>query len=458
MATGRSDHPNQVNNVLGFPYIFRGALDVRATKINEEMKKAAVVALAELAKASVPEQVNIAYGETKLAFGRDYIIPKPFDPRLIAEVPPAVAKAAMDSGVALAPITDWEKYKDDLLERMGSDNKLVRLLINRAKTDPKRVVFAEADHLDVLKAAQIVHEDGIGIPVLLGNKETILELKEEIGFDAEVEIIDPKTKEEEERRNRYATTYWETRKRKGTTYLDAQKWMRERNYFAAMMVNKGEADALVTGYSRSYPSNVKPMMELIEKAQGVTRIATTNMMMTKRGPIFLADTAINPNPTADDLAKIALMTAKTVRMFGMEPVIAMVSFSNFGSSDNESALKIRKAVAFLHENYPDLIVDGEVQSDFALNPELISSKFPFSKIANKKVNTLVFPNLDAANITYKLLKELNKVMSIGPIMLGLDKPVHIFQLGASVEEMVNMAAVAVVDAQEKERRSKQIKK
>ena len=458
MATGRSDHPNQVNNVLGFPYIFRGALDVRATKINEEMKKAAVVALAELAKASVPEQVNIAYGETKLAFGRDYIIPKPFDPRLIAEVPPAVAKAAMDSGVALAPITDWEKYKDDLLERMGSDNKLVRLLINRAKTDPKRVVFAEADHLDVLKAAQIVHEDGIGIPVLLGNKETILELKEEIGFDAEVEIIDPKTKEEEERRNRYATTYWETRKRKGTTYLDAQKWMRERNYFAAMMVNKGEADALVTGYSRSYPSNVKPMMELIEKAPGVTRIATTNMMMTKRGPIFLADTAINPNPTADDLAKIALMTAKTVRMFGMEPVIAMVSFSNFGSSDNESALKIRKAVAFLHENYPDLIVDGEVQSDFALNPELISSKFPFSKIANKKVNTLVFPNLDAANITYKLLKELNKVMSIGPIMLGLDKPVHIFQLGASVEEMVNMAAVAVVDAQEKERRSKQIKK
>jgi len=234
--------------------------------------------------------------------------------------------------------------------------------------------------------------------------------------------------------------------------------MRERNYFAAMMVNKGEADALVTGYSRSYPSNVKPMMELIEKAPGVTRIATTNMMMTKRGPIFLADTAINPNPTADDLAKIALMTAKTVRMFGMEPVIAMVSFSNFGSSDNESALKIRKAVAFLHENYPDLIVDGEVQSDFALNPELISSKFPFSKIANKKVNTLVFPNLDAANITYKLLKELNKVMSIGPIMLGLDKPVHIFQLGASVEEMVNMAAVAVVDAQEKERRSKQIKK
>jgi len=457
MATGRSDHPNQVNNVLGFPYIFRGALDVRATKINEEMKKAAVIALANLAKATVPEQVNIAYGETKLTFGRDYIIPKPFDPRLISEVPPAVAKAAMDSGVALAPITDWQKYRDDLLERMGSDNKLVRLLINRAKTNPKRVIFTEADHLDVLKAAQIVHEEAIGIPILLGNKDIILELKEEIGFDAEVEIIDPKTKDEEERRNRFAISYWETRKRNGMTFLDAQKWMRERNYFAAMMVNNGEADALVTGYSRSYPSIVKPMLGLIDKAPGVTRIATTNMMMTKRGPIFLADTAINPNPSSDDLARIALMTAKTVRMFGMEPVIAMISFSNFGSSSNESAQKIRKAVAFLHENYPDLIVDGEIQSDFALNTELISSKFPFSKIANKKVNTLVFPNLDAANITYKLLKELDKVMSIGPIMLGLDKPVHIFQLGASVEEMVNMAAVAVVDAQEKERKAKQVK-
>ncbi len=344
MATGRSDHPNQVNNVLGFPFIFRGALDVRATKINEEMKKAAVVALANLAKASVPEQVNIAYGETKLTFGREYIIPKPFDPRLIAEVPPAVAKAAMESGVATAPITDWDKYRDELLERMGSDNKMVRLLINRAKTDPKKVIFAEADHLDVLKAAQIVKEEGIGEPILLGNKETILELKAEIGFDEDVTIIDPKTKDEEERRNRFANAYWESRRRRGTSLLDAQKWMRERNYFAAMMVNEGEADALVTGYSRSYPTVVKPMLELISKQQGVTRIATTNMMMTKRGPIFLADTAINPNPSAEDLARIALMTAKTVRMFGMEPVIAMVSFSNFGSSSDESAVKIRKAV------------------------------------------------------------------------------------------------------------------
>jgi malate dehydrogenase (oxaloacetate-decarboxylating)(NADP+) len=457
MATGRSDHPNQVNNVLGFPYIFRGALDVRATKINEAMKMAAVKALAELAKTPVPEQVNIAYGETKLNFGRDYIIPKPFDPRLIAVVAPAVAKAAMDSGVAQVEITDWEKYEEELLERLGSDNKMIRLLINRAKTNPKRIIFAEADHLDVLKAAQIVLEEGIGNPILLGNKEIIQELMLEIGFEGDITIIDPKTNEEDERRHKYAKTFWKTRQRRGITLLDAEKWMRERNYFAAMMVNEGEADAMVTGYSRSYPSVVKPIMELIDKGPGVTRIATTNMMMTSRGPIFLSDTAINVNPSAEDLAKIALMTAKTVRMFGMEPVIAMVSFSNFGSSHNESSKKIREAVDYLHKYYPDLIVDGEIQTDFALNSEMLKSKFPFSKLVNKKVNTLIYPNLDAANITYKMLKELNKADSIGPIMMGLDKPVHIFQLGASVEEMVNMAAVAVVDAQEKERKIKKIK-
>ena len=454
MATGRSDHPNQVNNVLGFPYIFRGALDVRATKINEEMKKAAVIALAELAKESVPEQVNIAYGETKLNFGKEYIIPKPFDPRLIARVPLAVAKAAIDSGVALNPITDWEKYEEELLERLGSDNKMVRLLTNRAKTEPKRVVFAEADHLDVLKAAQITHEEGIALPILLGNRELILELKDELGFDADVPIFDPKTKEEDKRRIKYGNIYWESRQRRGISQLDAQKWMRERNYFAAMMVNEGDADAMVSGYSRSYPSTVKPLMQLIGKAPGITLIATANMMMTNRGPMFLSDTAINPNPTADELAKIALMTAKTVKMFGMEPVIAMVSFSNFGSSSYESANKVREAVAYLHKYYPDLIVDGEIQSDFALNAEMLKAKFPFSKLAGKKVNTLIFPNLEAANITYKLLKELDKVDSVGPIMMGMEKAVHIFQLGASVEEMVNMVSVAVVDAQEKEKRKK----
>ena len=454
MATGRSDHPNQVNNVLGFPYIFRGALDVRATKINEAMKMAAVKALAALAKESVPEQVNIAYGETKLIFGRDYIIPKPFDPRLISTVAPAVARAAMESGVALHPILDWKKYEEELLDRLGSDNKMVRLLANRAKTDPKRVVFAEADHLDVLKAAQIAYEDKIAFPILLGNKEIILELKEEIGFDADVPIFDPKTDEEDKRRNHYADIFWKSRQRRGISHLDAQKWMRERNYFAAMMVNEGDADAMVSGYSRSYPSVVKPILQLIDKAPGISLVATTNMMMTNRGPMFLSDTAINPNPSADDLAKIALMTAKTVRMFGLEPIIAMISYSNFGSSTNESASKVRSAVKFLHENHPELQVDGEVQADFALNPEMLKDKFPFSKLAGKKVNTLIFPNLESANITYKLLKELYKVDSIGPIMLGMDKPVHIFQLGASVEEMVNMVAVAVVDAQEKDKRNK----
>lgn len=454
MATGRSDNPNQVNNVLGFPYIFRGALDVRATKINEAMKMAAVKALAALAKESVPEQVNIAYGETKLIFGRDYIIPKPFDPRLISTVAPAVAKAAMESGVALNPILDWQRYEEELLDRLGSDNKMVRLLANRAKTDPKRVVFAEADHLDVLKAAQIAFEDNIAFPILLGNKEIILELKEEIGFYAEVPIYDPKTKEEDKRRNEYADIFWNSRQRRGISLLDSQKWMRERNYFAAMMVNQGHADAMVSGYSRSYASVIKPILQLIDKAPGISLVATTNMMMTNRGPMFLSDTAINPNPSAEDLAKIALMTAKTVRMFGIEPVIAMISFSNFGSSSNPSTNKVRDAVKYLHDNHPELQVDGEIQADFALNSDMLKNKFPFSKLAGKKVNTLVFPNLESANITYKLLKELYKVDSIGPIMMGMDKPVHIFQLGASVEEMVNMVAVAVVDAQEKEKRNR----
>jgi malate dehydrogenase (oxaloacetate-decarboxylating)(NADP+) len=319
--------------------------------------------------------------------------------------------------------------------------------------DPRRIVFAEADQLDVLKAAQVVFEEGIGFPILLGKKEIILELKQELGFDADVEIIDPKINEEESRRNKFAAAFWKSRKRRGISLYDAQNLMRERNYFAAMMVNEGEADALVTGYSRSYPSVVKPILQLIDKAQGASIIATTNMMMTARGPMFLSDTAININPSADDLAKIAIMTAKTAKTFGIEPVIAMVSFSNFGSSTNESASKVRDAVAYLHENHPDMIIDGEIQADFALNPEMLKAKFPFSKLAGKKVNTLIFPNLESANITYKLLKELDKVDSIGPIMLGMGKSVHIFQLGASVEEMVNMAAIAVIDAQGKEKKN-----
>ncbi|WP_047548192.1 NADP-dependent malic enzyme [Psychroserpens sp. Hel_I_66] len=453
MATGRSDHPNQVNNVLGFPFIFRGALDVRATKINEAMKMAAVYALANLAKEPVPEQVNIAYGETRLTFGRDYIIPKPFDPRLIAEVPPAVAKAAMESGVAKEPIEDWEKYRDELLERLGSDNKIVRLLINRAKMSPKRVVFAEADQLDVLKAAQIVHDEGIAIPILLGRRQTIVKLMEEIEFDADIEIIDPKSDEEEERKNQYAKVYWEQRKRKGVTLYSAERIMRERNYYAAMMLNVGDADALISGYSRSYPLVVKPILELIGLAPGSTKAATTNVMMTQRGPMFLSDTSININPSAEDLTRIAQMTAGVVKMFGMEPVMAMISFSNFGSSKSQTAIKVREAVDYLHKRHPNLLVDGELQTDFALNRELLEATFPFSKLAGKKVNTLIFPNLESANITYKLLKELNKADSIGPIMMGLKKPAHILQLHASVDEIVNMTAIAVIDAQQKEKQA-----
>lgn len=454
MATGRSDKPNQVNNVLGFPFIFRGALDVRATKINEEMKLAAVHALAKLAKETVPEQVNIAYGERKLGFGKDYILPKPFDPRLMTEVPPAVAKAAMDSGVATDPITDWDKYRDELSDRMGSDNKLVRLLINRAKMDPKKVVYTEADQLNVLKAAQIAYEEGIAMPILLGNKEIILELKQEIGFDAEVEIIDPKTEEEAERRSRYAAFFWKSRERRGVTLFDAEKLMRDRSYFASMMVLNGEADAMLSGYSRSYPTALKPVLDLIPRVNGVSKVASTNLMLTRRGPVFLSDTAVNPDPTAEEVAKIALMTNHTVRMFGLDPVVAMISFSNFGSSKEETPRKMRQAVNILHKQYPDMVVDGEVQMDFALNQEMLKDKFPFSKLVGKRVNTLVFPNLDAANTTYKMLKELNGATSIGPILLGLDAPVHVFQLGANVDEMVNMTAVAVIDAQQKAIRKK----
>ncbi|MEW7277343.1 NADP-dependent malic enzyme [Aquimarina sp. 2201CG1-2-11] len=453
MATGRSDHPNQVNNVLGFPFIFRGALDVRATGINEEMKMAAVKALAELAKEPVPEQVNIAYGETRLNFGREYIIPKPFDPRLIAKVPPAVAKAAMESGVATEPISNWEKYEDELLERMGNDNKLVRLLLDRAKTNPKRIVFAEADHLDVLKAAQTVMEERIGFPILLGRKDVIIELMQEIDFDPTgIDIIDPKSDEEKERKNRYGKKYWETHKRKGITLYDAEKLMRERNYFAAMMVNEGDADALLSGYSRSYATVVKPMLDLIGLAKGAARVATMNVMMTDKGPLFISDTSINIEPSSKELAKIAQMTARTVEMFGIKPVVAMVSYANFGSSKHPAADKVKDAVSYLHRYHPNLIVDGGLQINFALNKEKRSDKFPFSKLNGQKVNTLVFPNLDSANSNYKLLGEINNSESIGPIMMGMNKPVHILQLGASVEEIINMAAVAVIDAQEKEKR------
>ena len=449
MATGRSDHPNQVNNVLGFPFIFRGALDVRATKINDQMKMAAVIALSALAKETVPEFVNIAYDKTKLTFGKDYIIPKPFDPRLITNVPPMVAKAAMDSGVAKQPIENWDQYEEELHGRLYGDKKIVRLLLNRAKANPKKIVFAEADHLDVLKAAQIVSEEGIGYPVLLGDKDIINELRNEIEFDDDVLIIDPKSDAEKNNREKYGTSFWNKRKRKGVTLLDSIDKMKQRNYYAGMMLSSGDVDALISGYSRSYPATFKPVIETIGKSKGISKVATTNLMITNKGPLFFSDTSINIDPSPKDLAIIAKMTAETVKMFGITPAIAMVSYSNFGSSPHPMASKVNQAVKYLHRYYPDLCVDGGIQSDFALNKEMLSNKFEFSKLSGKNVNTLIFPNLDSANTNYKLVKELDKALSIGPIMMGMSKAAHIIQLGASVDEIVNMSALAVVDAQKK---------
>ena len=455
MATGRSDFPNQVNNVLGFPFIFRGALDVRATKINEEMKKAAVIALANLAKKPVPEQVNIAYGETKrLIFGRDYIIPKPFDPRLITEVPPAVAKAAMDSGVAREPIEDWDRYIQILDSRIGTNTKLIRLIHRRAKSRIKKLIFSESDQLDVLKAAQICKEDGIVEPILMGRKKVIKKLMKSIDFNDKVKIIDPKDKSQKKIISKYARVLFENLKRKGKTQKDVKQMLRDRIYFGSMMVLSGDADSMLAGYSRSYPSAFIPILNTIGKSKGIKRVSATNLMLTKQGPLFLSDTSLNINPNAEQLARIAVNTAKTVKMFGIEPVIGVLSFSNFGSSDSEEAEKISSAIKLLHKNNPDIIVDGPIQSDFALNKEMLKSRFPFSNLNGRKVNTLIFPNLDSANISYKIIKELDDAISIGPILIGLNRPVHILQLGASVEEIVNMAAISAIDSQRRKIRKK----
>ena len=448
MATGRSDFPNQVNNVLGFPYIFRGALDVRATKINEEMKLAAVHAIAELAKKPVPQKVSLVYGGENLTFGRNYIIPKPFDPRLIYEVPPAIAKAAMASGVAQKPITDWEAYKGELMDRIGVGSKEIRLLQDRAKRAPKRIVFAEADQLEVLKAAQRIYEDGIGIPVLLGNKDMIKALKYEIGFNGRVDVIDPKSDAEKARREKFVKHYWKLRERRGITYEVAERLMRERNYFGTMLVETGQADAMITGYSHAYPKAIRPVLEIIKKEEGVRRVAAASIMFGKQGPLFLSDATININPTAEELANIALLTARAVKFFGLEPSVAMLSYSSFGSAVSESSLKVREAVAYLHKNHPDLVVDGEIQADFALNPDKIAKNYPFSKLNNgKAANVLIFPNLEAANISYKLLKETEHLDTIGPVILGLTKPIHVATLGSTVDEMVNLATLAVIQAQ-----------
>jgi len=454
-ATGRSDLPNQVNNVLGFPFIFRGALDVRATKINEEMKKAAVVALAELAKKPVPEQVNIAYDETKLNFGKDYIIPKPFDPRLISEIPPAVAKAAIDSGVAQEPITDWDKYTEILDERLGNNQKLIRIIHRRArKVKEKKLVFTEADHLDVLKAAQICFEEKIAEPVLLGRKKIIEELMESLDFNEDLKIIDPTDKANKELIEEYSKVLFKKLRRKGKTLDDVKRLLRGRDYFGSMMVENGDADCMLSGYSKSYPSVFIPLINSIGKSPGVEKVAATNLMITKQGPLFCSDTSLNINPSYKEIAKIAVNTAKIVTMFGIEPVIAILSYSNFGSSDFDEAKKISKAVEVLHNKNPELIVDGPIQSDFALNREMLKNRFPFSILNGRKVNTLIFPNLDSANITYKIIKELDRAVSVGPILIGLNKPIHILQLGASVDEIVNMSAIAVIDANQRKIKKK----
>jgi malate dehydrogenase (oxaloacetate-decarboxylating)(NADP+) len=448
MATGRSDYPNQVNNVLGFPYIFRGALDVRATAINEEMKLAAVKALAALAKEPVPVEVNIAYGESNIVFGKEYIIPKPLDYRLITTVAPAVAKAAIESGVARKKITDWDKYVEELDERLGRDNKLIQSMTQRARKDPKRVVFAEADNFKILKAAQITRDDGVAIPVLLGDKERILEMIEEFGLDLEdIEIIDTRSKDQEERRNRFAEILFEKRKRRGFTRYEAQKIMRERNYFGAAMVRSGEADVLISGLTRNYPATIKPALQVIGTDPAVNKIAGMYIILTKNGPLFLADTTVNTNPTSQELAEITILVAQAVERFRMKPRVALLSYSNFGSSDGEEAIKVRNAVSILHEIAPDLIVDGEIQANFAMNGSLLKEMFPFSKLGDKEANVLIFPNLSAGNIAYKLLQEMADTETIGPILLGMDKPVHILQLGSSVREIVNMVNIAVVDAQ-----------
>lgn len=448
MATGRSDHPNQVNNVLGFPFIFRGALDVRATGINEAMKLAAVRAIAALAKEPVPEVVNKAYDEKNVTFGRNYIIPKPIDPRLITAVSPAVAKAAMDSGLAKKPITDWNEYDRILRKRLGLDNTLVRRTMVRAKQNPKRVVYAEAETYKILKAAQMVAEDGIALPILLGNKKVIQQLIVENNLSLEgIPIIDPR--EEDAKREEYGKELYKKRQRKGLTLYDATKLMRERDYFGAMMVEKGEADAFISGLTRNYPKTFKPALEIIGQHEDHSRVAGMYVILSKQGPLFFADTTVNIDPSADDLVEITKLVHEQVKGFHMEPRIAMLSYTNFGSSKGETPNKIQEAVKYLHKNHPNILVDGDLQANMALDADLLKENFPFSTLVGEPANTFIFPNLAAGNLAYKFVQTLGPSEAIGPILMGFKKAVHILQLGSSVREIVNMTAVAVVDAQRK---------
>jgi len=448
MATGRSDYPNQVNNVLGFPYIFRGALDVRASTINEAMKLAAVKALAELTKSPVPDIVNMAYNESNICFGPNYIIPKPLDPRLLASVAPAVAKAAMESGVAKAPIQNWDRYRQELNKRLGLDNQVMRAIGSKARKNPKRIVFAEADNPKVLKAAQIVFDEGIGFPILLGNEDKIKKIAEENAVELDsLPIFDPRSDATEEKRNQYGELFLTRMGRKGFNAYEAKKIMKDRNHYGCMMVECGDADAMISGLTKNYPDTIRPAIQIIGMEEGVSKIAGMYMMLTKRGPIFLADTTVNFHPTAEELAEITLLAAKEIRQFNITPRIALLSYSNFGSSNSPEAKLVAKARKIIKEKAPSLVVDGEMQASLAFNKELMQENYPFSELADQDVNTLIFPNLSAGNIAYNLMKELGTADAVGPILLGLKKPVHILQLGSSIRSIVNMAAIAIVDAQ-----------
>lgn len=453
MATGRSDFPNQINNVLGFPYIFRGALDVRARMINDEMKLAASHALAQLAKEPVPEEVNIAFNVNNLRFGREYIIPKPTDPRLIERVAPAVAKAAMQTGVAQNPITNWDAYTEELRKRLKTSNPLLRQIKTRAKHNPKRVVLADADNYKMLKAAEIVLNERLAEPILLGNIRKIRNLIKEHELELpNVEIIDPRSHEENGRRKQFADILYQRRQRKGMTYSAAKSQMMHRNYFAPIMLSTGYADAMITGLTRNYPDSIKPVLQLVDTTQGSKIVSGMYIVNTKDGPVFFADCTINKNPSWEQLVDITLQSCQTVKDFRITPRVALVSYSNFGSADGEVPQKQRKAIQYLHENHPDLIVDGEIQANTALNPELLQESFSFSKLMGGAANVLIFPNLESANIAYKLMQELGKFEVIGPILSGLSEPVQILQMGCSVSEIVNMITLAVIDAQTLEKR------
>jgi len=450
MATGRSDHPNQVNNVLGFPFIFRGALDVRATAINDAMKLAAVSAIANLAKETVPDEVSVAYDEKSLFFGKELIIPKPLDPRLMTAIAPAVAKAAMDSGVAKEPIYDWDEYERTLLSRLGQATNFSRSISERASKNPKRVVFAEAEHYKVLKAAEQAVQEGIAHPILIGTKEKIGRLITEYNLALHsATIIDPRSPEEAERRERFGILLHEKRMRQGLTAIEAERTIRKRNYFGSMLVESGEADALVSGLTRNYPNVIRPALQVIGKAEGVNKVAGMYIMQTKQGPMFFADTTVTVNPTVDEIVDITILMAEAVRRLRLVPRIALLSYSNFGSSKGEDAEKMSKAAQILHRDYPDLIVDGEIQANYAINQDLLSESFPFSVLHQRKVNTLIFPNLSAGNISYKLLQEMGGIEAQGPVLLGMKKSVHILQMGSSVKEILDMVRLAVVDAQNK---------